>query len=124
MPEKLSFALDKEYRLNSDGSDIILDLIFGDVGQSPDTTIKLNTKVLLSEFKKSVEDFLVGSDNDLDGKALRINGNITDTSKKSNKISLGIRVNGGVKELSKDFNVTVADEGEVVIFSLVIRFFA
>ena len=124
MPEKLSFALDKEYKIKTNGSDIILDLVFGDVGQSPDTTVKLNTKVLLSEFKESIDGFIVGQDRDLDGKNLRINGNIADTSRESNKISLRLKISGGTRELTKEFNVTVADEGEVVIFSLVIRFFA
>lgn len=123
MPEKLSFALDREYRLKNDGSDIVLDVIFGDVGQSPDTTVKLNTKVLLKEFKQSINSFVVGNDSELDGKVLRVTGNITDTSKKTNKITLTLIVSGGTRTLNRDFSVTVDDEGEVVIFSLVVRFF-
>jgi hypothetical protein len=123
MADKLSFALDKEYKLKNDGSDIIVDVIFGDIGQSPDTTVKLDSKILLKEFKKSVDALLVGNDGDLSDKVLRINGNISDTSRKTNKISLDIIVRGGVKEFSRKFSVTVPDEGEVVIFSLVIRFF-
>jgi hypothetical protein len=124
MAEKLSFALDKLYKLKNDGSDIVLDVIFGDIGQSPDTTVKLNTKELLSEFKQSVNGLLIGKDEDLKGKVLRVTGNVADISKKTNKISLDFMVNGGVKELGKKFSVTVADEGEIVIFSLVIRFVA
>lgn len=123
MPEKLSFALDREYRLKNDGSDIMLDVIFGDVGQSPDTTVKLNKKVLLDEFKESVNEMIVGNDIALDGKVLRVTGNILDTSKKTNKITLTIIVSGGTRKLHKDFTVTVEDEGELVIFSLVVRFF-
>ena len=123
MPEKLSFALDREYKLKDNGSDIVLDVIFGDVGQSPDTTVKLNTKVLLEKFKESVNEFIVGNDSKLDGKVLRVTGNILDTSKKSNKITLSLIVSGGTRKLEKDFSVTVEDEGELVIFSLVIRFF-
>lgn len=123
MPQKLSFSLDREYELRNDGSDIILDVVFGDIGQSPDTSVKLNSKHLLTNVKQSINNFIVGNDKDLDGKALRINGNIADTSKKSNKIDLRLSVKGGVEELSRHFSVTVGDEGEVVIFSLVIRFF-
>ena len=123
MPQKLSIALDKEYRLKNDGSEIVLDVIFGDIGQSPDTTVKLSSKVLLKDFKKSIDGFVVGNDEDLEDRVLRINGNIVDTSKNSNKIKLSLSVKGGTKELKKDFSVTVDEEGEVVVFSLVIRFF-
>jgi carbon monoxide dehydrogenase subunit G len=124
MPQELSFALDKEYELKNDGTDIKLDVTIGDLGQSPDISVKLNTKKLLTNGKQSVKGLLVGNDKNLDGGVLRINGNITDTTRDSNKISLTLKVSGGVANLTKKFSVTVDDEGEVVIFSLIVRFFA
>ncbi|HEY6505237.1 MAG TPA: hypothetical protein VIZ28_14780 [Chitinophagaceae bacterium] len=123
MPQKLTFSLDHEYELKNDGSDITCDVILGDIGQSPDTSVKLNTKKLLTNHKQSINDLVVGNDNDLDGKVLRINGNIADTSKDTDKINLRLRVNGGVENINKQFSVTVEQEGEVVVFSLVVRFF-
>jgi hypothetical protein len=123
MPQQLSFALDKEYELKNDGTNIKLDVTIGDLGQSPDISVKLNTKKLLTNSKQSVKGLLVGNDKNLDGAVLRINGNITDTSRDSNKINLTLKVSGGVASLTKKFTVTVDEEGEVIVFSLVIRFF-
>jgi hypothetical protein len=123
MPQQLSFSLDKEYELKNDGTNIKLDVIIGDIGQNPDIAVKLNTKKLPVDANKSVKGLVIGSDDKLDGTVLRINGNITDTSRDSNKISLTLKVSGGIKTLTKKFSVTVDDEGEVVIFSLIVRFF-
>jgi hypothetical protein len=123
MPQQLTFSLDKEYELKNDGTNIKLDVIIGDIGQNPDISVKLNTKKLPVDANKSVKGLVIGSDAKLDGTVLRINGNITDTSRNSNKISLALKVSGGIKTLTKKFSVTVDDEGEVVIFSLIVRFF-
>jgi hypothetical protein len=118
------FSLDTHYELKNDNSKITLDVLIGDEGQSPDYTVRLNTKKLLEHSNTSIKNFDLGTDSNVDGKALRINGNIADTSKNSNKIELTLRVRGGVEDLKKKFTVTVEEEGEVVLFSLVIRFFA
>ena len=118
------FSLDTHYELKDDSSKITLDVLIGDEGQSPDYTVRLNTKKLLEHSNVSIKNFDLGIDTGLDGKALRINGNIADTSKTSNKIELTLRVKGGIDDLKKKFSVSVDDEGEVVLFSLVIRFFA
>jgi hypothetical protein len=123
MPQQIVFSLDKEYELKNDGTDITLDVIIGDIGQSPDISVKLNSRKLLTNSKQSVSKLLIGNDSELDGKVLRINGNIADTSKDSNKIELTLKVKGGVGDINKKFSVTVQEEGEVAIFSLVIRFF-
>lgn len=118
------FSLDTHYELKNDKSKVTLDVLIGDEGQSPDYTVRLNTKKLLDHSNISIRNFALGIDTGLDGKALRINGNIADTSKESNKIELTLRIKGGIEDLKKKFSVTVDDEGEVVLFSLVIRFFA
>lgn len=118
------FSLDTFYELKNDGSPILLDVLIGDVGQSPDYTVRLNTKKLLDHSKVSVKNFDLGLDKDIENKKLRINGNISDASKDSNLIELTVKVKGGVEDFKKKFTVTVDNEGEVVIFSIVIRFFA
>ncbi|HEX2627960.1 MAG TPA: hypothetical protein VHM26_03085 [Chitinophagaceae bacterium] len=118
------FSLDTHYELKDDQSKVTLDVLIGDEGQSPDYTVRLNTKKLIEHSNASIKNFDLGIDTDLNGKALRINGNIADTSKQSNKIELTLRIKGGIDDLKKKFSVTVEDEGEVVLFSLVIRFFA
>lgn len=124
MEQELLFSLDTFYELKNDGSPILLDVLIGDVGQSPDYTVRLNTKKLLDHSKVSVKNFDLGLDKDIENKKLRINGNISDASKDSNLIELTVKVKGGVEDFKKKFTVTVDNEGEVVIFSIVIRFFA
>jgi hypothetical protein len=124
MEQELLFSLDTFYELKNDASSILLDVLVGDVGQSPDYTVRLNTKKLLDHSKVSVKNFDLGIDKDIENKKLRINGNIADASKDTNLIELTIKVTGGVSEFKKKFTVTVDDEGEVVLFSIVIRFFA
>ncbi len=124
MDQELLFSLDTFYELKSDGTVILLDVLIGDEGQSPDYTVRVNTKKILEHASSSSKNFPVGNDHDLDGKSLRINGNIADTSKDSNKIELTIKLKGGVEDFKKKFSVTVEKEGEVVLFSIVLRFFA
>ena len=124
MEQELLFSLDTFYELKTDGSPILLDVLIGDAGQSPDYTVRLNTKKLLDHSKVSVKNFDLGRDKDIENKKLRINGNISDASKDTNLIELTVKVKGGVEDFKKKFTVTVDNEGEVVIFSIVIRFFA
>jgi hypothetical protein len=118
----LVFTLDKEYVLKNDGTPITLDVIIGDKGQSPDMTVKLNSKKLLTDYDKSIKALPIDIDQNLDSAVLRITGNVVDTSKDSNKIEVRVNVKGGVSDLSKKFSVTVEDEGEEVDLSFIIRF--
>jgi hypothetical protein len=122
MPQLITFNFDREYDIKNDGSNIKLDVTIGDAKQSSDMTVKLNTKKLLSEFKQSVKGLVIGADTGLKGAILRINGNIADTSKDSNKISITVKVSGGVDTLTKKFSVNVDQEGETVVFSFIVRF--
>ncbi len=122
MAQIITFNFDREYDIKNDGSTIKLDVTIGDAKQSSDMTVKLNSKKLLSEFKQSVKGLVLGADTALKGSVLRINGNIADTSKDSNKVSLSVKVSGGVSVFTKKFSVNVDDEGETVIFSFIIRF--
>jgi hypothetical protein len=121
---ELLFSLDTDYELIGDGSKITLDVLIGDEGQSPDYTVRLNTKKLLEHSATSIKNFLIGIDNEVKGKAIRINGNVADTSKDTNKIELTVRLKGGIGDFKRKFSVTVEEEGEIVLFSIVLRLFA
>jgi hypothetical protein len=123
MDQNQTFSLDAYYELKGDGSSVTLDVLIGDVGQSPDYNVRLNLKKLLEHAKDSIKNYVLGVDKDLENKKLRISGDITDTSKDSNRIELTLKLKGGVEDFKKKFTVTVGDEGEVVAFSIVFRFF-
>ncbi|HMJ46520.1 MAG TPA: hypothetical protein VK498_04280 [Ferruginibacter sp.] len=121
-PSELVFTLNRKYKLKNDGSTIKLDVITGTIGQSPDITVKLNSKKILEHANKSIKDLIIDVDNNLENKILKIIGNITDTSNDSDKIEVTLKVKGGVDDLSKKFTVTVEDEGEEVDIAFIIRF--
>jgi hypothetical protein len=127
MPQELLFSLDTFYELKGDGKSLLLDVLIGDIGQSTDYSIKLNTKKILEHEKESIRNFPLKGPNDKDsidneliGKVMRINGNIVDMPENSNKIDLTVKLKGGKEPFSKKFSVTV-EEGETVVFSLVFR---
>ena len=121
-PQELIFSLDKRYRLLNNGTKITMDLIVGPMGQSPDIDVRLNTKKLLEGFNQSIKDLLIDVDSKLDGKVLRITGNILDVAKDSNKIEVTLKIKGGVTEFNKKFTVTVEEDGEHVDIAFTIRF--
>jgi hypothetical protein len=120
-PEDLIFSMDKEYELKNNGSKITLDVIVGVKGQSPDLKVKLGGKVL-QKFKQSIKGFEIGSDNEIEGKVLKVVGNIADTADDSKQITATVKVKGGTRVLSQKFNVEVEDDGEQVDVILTIRF--
>lgn len=118
----LNFNFEKRYKIKNDGSRIILEVIIGDKGQSPDISVKLDAKKLIDHQDVSLKNFLVGTDTDLDDKILKIAGNVVDTAKDSNKIDVTLKLKGGVDDFSKKFSVTVEEEGERVELRFFIRF--
>lgn len=119
---KLVFTLNRKYKLKNDGSKITVDVLSGSAGQSPDITVKLNTKKLAAHENQSIKNLLIDIDENLKDKVLKIVGNIVDTSNDSNKIEVTLKVKGGAEELSKKFTVSVDEEGEQVDIAFVIRF--
>ena len=120
----MSFTLDTYYEMKKDGSDIFLDLLFLSEGQSPDFTLKINGDPVQTHCKTSLTDQLLGKDIDLNGKLIKISGNIVDTSKDSNDISVRLSIKGGISTFTKDYKVTVEDDGETVDIIFIIRPYA
>lgn len=118
----LVFTMDKRYKIKNDDSPVTLDVIIGDKGQSPDIDVKLDSKKLVNGSNVSVKNLLIGNNEDLDKKILKITGNVVDTAEDSNKITVTVKVKGGERDLEKKFSVTVDEEGEEVDLAFVIRF--
>ena len=118
----LVFTMDKRYKIKNDGSPVTLDVIIGDKGQSPDIDVKLDSKKLVNGSNVSVKNLLIGNNEDLDKKILKITGNVVDTAEDSNKITVTVKVKGGERDFEKKFSVTVDEEGEEVDLAFVIRF--
>jgi hypothetical protein len=122
MAEQISFTLNKGYALSATDKPVVLDLLFGDVGQSVDVTVRLGNKAFDIPGDESVKKLIIGNSSALDGKTLRIAGNIAD-GRESDKSTVTLKLSGGDAVLTKKFSTTV-EEGEVVLVSFVIRFFA
>ena len=125
MPQNQSglvLTLNRKYKLKNNGSDIKVDVLSGSAGQSPDITVKLNSKKLAEHENVSIKDLLIDVDENLKDKVLKIVGNIVDTSNNSNQIEITLKIRGGIEEFSKKFTVTVDEEGEQVDIAFVIRF--
>ena len=118
----LVFTMDKRYKIKNDGSPVTLDVIIGDKGPSPDIDVKLDSKKLVNGSNVSVKNLLIGNNEDLDKKILKITGNVVDTAEDSNKITVTVKVKGGERDFEKKFSVTVDEEGEEVDLAFVIRF--
>ena len=119
---ELVFNMDRMYLLKNDGSPVILNVIIGDKGQSPDIDVKLNSKKLVTGQNDSIKNLEIGIDKAITGKVLKIAGNVVDTADDSNKIEVTVKLKGGVNDFSKKFSVTVEEDGEEVDLSFVFRF--
>lgn len=122
MPE--CFETDEDYEIINDGSDLFIDILFLSEGQSPDFTLRVDGVEKIKHGKESVRNFLLKPDKELNGKVIKLYGNIADTSKTADDISMRVVVKGGVSDFTKDFSVTVSDEGETVEIDIIIRPYA
>ena len=121
-PQELVFSLNKRYQLLENDNPVTVDVIVGEKEQSPNLTVKLNSKTLLKNFTGSIKNLPVDINSALDGKVLKISGTVLDTAPDSNKIDVTLKVKGGDEELSRKFSVTLEDDGEIVDVAFVIRF--
>ncbi len=121
-PKELVFSLNKRYQLLNDDTPVTLDVLIGPKGQSPNLTVKLNTKTLLKNFIESIKNLEIDKNSSLDGKVLKVTGTVLDVATDSNKIEVVLKVKGGEDELNRKFSVTVEEDGEVVDVAFVIRF--
>jgi len=120
------FLFDDFYQLKGDGTTITMDLIFGDLGQSPDYRVTLAGRVLIPDANHdgtaSVKDFPLGKDVDIVDQILVVTGLITDMPGTSDVLRITFRISGGKSLLIKNFSVN-ATTGDHVDISLTVRFF-
>ena len=118
-----STALDTFYVLNSTSNDVTLEVLMGDAGQSFDLLITLDDAVLANHKKDNYPETVIGQNNTLNGKVLRIAASIADLSRETNLTSLTVILKGGKANRKFPLFKAVKEEGEMVEYACRIEFF-
>lgn len=117
------FETDFDYEIINDGTDLLIDIEFLTPNQSPDFTLRVDGVEKIQNGNKSVYNYVMKTDKELNGKVVKLFGNIADTPNNTNEITLTVVVKGGVAPEQKDFKTTVS-AGETVEIDIIIRPFA
>lgn len=100
---------------------VIVELIYGDPGQSSSTVMHLDGIELEDGTPGDIVRNL-GPGSGLDGKTLDITASVTDTSRTSNHTEMIVRLRGGATFREFVLSENVTEEGETVFYSAIIRF--
>ncbi len=122
MPEE-KITLDTLYIVDSSDNNITLEVNIGDEGQTSDMSIRLEDTFIVENLSGDLEETLLGTNEQLNGKKLTIVATIADTSRTTNFTSLTIHLKGGF--ISNDFALskTVNEEGASADYLCLIEFF-
>ena len=108
-----------------DGSDapIHMSLFPGDTGQSAVTDIYLEDHVIEKGIVGTIENFLLGTNQFLDGKFLEVYTVISDVSNDTDLTSFEFHLEGGIIPYDIKMEKTVQNQGDSVIYKMTIFFF-
>lgn len=115
-------SLDTLYFVNKSNKKISLEAFSGGIGQTSAIQIKIDG-MIDEEFEGNLPETVLGQNKDLIDKDLILSCTITDTSKETNYTELIIRIRGGLLYAEYPLYATVDNEGDVVSYRCVIRFF-
>ena len=116
-------TLDTLYLVNTTGRKVNLDIKVGDQGQTSLLTVRLEKNILIENHQGNLMNLEIGKNNELNGKALKMEITITDTSKKTNLTFVNIKVSGGVLSRNYPLYKTVDKEGDSADYYCHIDFF-
>lgn len=116
-------TLDTLYLVNTTRRKVNLDIKVGDQGQTSLLTVRLEKAVLIENHQGNLMNFEIGKNNDLNGKALKMEITITDTSRKTNLTFVNIKVSGGLLSRNYPLYKTVDKEGDSADYYCNIDFF-
>lgn len=115
----------KNIRLPDDASQVTVSIYFGGEGQSGSATLKVLRTNQESKFiKGSVDNILIGTCKELMGQVLNIESFIQDTSKKSNKTILTVKIRQAGKVIYDDTHMSgVNTEAEASLYTHYLTFY-
>lgn len=116
-------ALDTLYFVNGGNTPITLEIITGGINQTSTIHVKVEGLFDKPGIKGHLNRTPIGTNQTLNGKNLLIACSIADTSRETNYTELIVRINGGLFYKEYVLYATVENEGDVVSYACIIRFF-
>lgn len=115
----------KNIKLPDDTSQVTVSIYFGGEGQSGSATLKVLRTNQESKFiKGSIDNILIGTCKELMGQVLNIESFIQDTSNKSNKIILTVKIRQAGKVIYDDTHMSgVNTEGGASLYTHHLTFY-
>lgn len=123
MATKKKTALDTLYFVNSSNKNVTLEAITGGVGQKSRMTVTLEGQDVVRNFDGSLPETIIGSNKDLQEKALTVVCTIADMSRDTNFTELRLRLKGGIMFQEYPLFAEVENEGDSVKYVCLITFF-
>lgn len=105
-------TLDTLYLINSSNRKVSLEIKVGDKGQNSLLNVKVNNATIIEGKNGNLEKTDIGSNNELNGKTLKILATIADTSRETNLTFLEIKLSGGFLTKSYSLYKLVDNEGD------------
>lgn len=116
-------ALDTIYVLDDLTNNITLTVKVGDKGQTSDMTVKLDQQIIVQNHAGDLAETILGPNEQLNGKQLRLVATIADTSRETDITSLTIQLKGGLDVAEYHLLKKVTEEGASVDYLCLIEFF-
>ncbi len=121
-PQNSQTTLNTAYFLNDTKENINLNLLISAPGQTSTSVVSLDD-IPINESPLKGDVFLtLGSNAKLDKKVLRITTIVTDTSRESNQTGVDVKIKGGLLDKEYPLQAEVLNEGDSVVYSIIIRF--
>lgn len=123
MPEQNYFStLNTAYFLDSSDNIISLELLISAPGQTSTSVVSLDD-IMITELPLKGDVLLpLKSNKQLNQVTMRITTIVTDTSRESNHTGVIVKLSGGLIEKEIPLQEEVAQEGDSVVYSIIIRF--
>lgn len=105
-------TLDTLYLINDSNRIVSIEITVGDQGQTSSLSISLEKEEIISNHIGSLPKTAIKENKSLNGKSLKIQATITDTSKETNVTSLNVKLSGGFLTRNYPLYKMVDQEGE------------
>ena len=123
MPEQNYFStLNTAYFLDSSDNIISLELLISAPGQTSTSVVSLDDIMITELLLKGDVLLPLKSNKQLNQVTMRITTIVTDTSRESNHTGVIVKLSGGLIEKEIPLQEEVAQEGDSVVYSIIIRF--
>ena len=116
-------TLIKTYVLNRSSEDVKISLIIGGIEQTGTSLITLNDIMLYDDHQGNLMHEVIGKNNSLHNKELRIITAITDTAPNHNETDLVVLLEGGLVTNGYKLEKLAERDGGTVVYTVTITFY-